>query len=414
MCLSELPDYNIVVPALFANGIEHLEEHCQLTAGVPLKPMLAHPTKSISEVLNRFEGVPFTCEYKYDGERAQIHLLPTGEVMVFSRNCENMTEKYPDVVESISKFIAPGITSFVVDCEAVAWDLQAKKILPFQVLTTRKRKDVKSEDVTVKVCLFAFDLLFLQGKSLLKQEFAQRRKLLHSTFIPTAGTFEFARSMDSSTVEEIGAFLEEAIAGNCEGLMVKTLHQDSSYEPSRRSRKWLKVKKDYIDGIGDSLDLTVIGGYTGKGKRTGTFGGYLLACYDAEQEEFQAICKIGTGFSDADLAEQFKFFSTKAIAQPKPYYKVSEAIKPDVWFEPAQVWEVKAADFSLSPIYPAAVGLVDEGKGISLRFPRFVRVREDKSAENSTSSRQVAQLYRNQSSQQGGAGPGEDSDDLDY
>ncbi len=406
-----MPDYNVVVPALFANGIEHLEEHCQLTAGVPLKPMLAHPTKSISEVLNRFEGIPFSCEYKYDGERAQIHLLPSGEVMIFSRNCENMTEKYPDIVESISQFIAPGVSSFVLDCEAVAWDLQTKKILPFQVLTTRKRKDVKSEDVTVKVCLFAFDLLFLQGKSLLKEEFAQRREKLHSAFIPTAGAFEFARSMDSSSVEEMAAFLEEAIAGNCEGLMVKTLRQDSSYEPSRRSRKWLKVKKDYIDGIGDSLDLTVIGGYTGKGKRTGTFGGYLLACYDAEEEEFQAICKIGTGFSDADLAQQFEFFSSKVLSQPKSYYKVSEAIKPDVWFEPVQVWEVKAADFSLSPIYPAAVGLVDEGKGISLRFPRFIRVREDKSAEESTSSPQVAQLYRNQSSQQGVQG--EDSD-LDY
>lgn len=409
----ELPNYDIIIPKLLEVGVMNLEKHCHLTPGVPLKPMLAHPTRSISEVLDRFDGIPFTCEYKYDGERAQIHRLSDGKIMIFSRNCENMTQKYPDVTADLVEFIGPAVESFVLDCEATAWDCEAKKLLSFQVLTTRKRKDVKAEDVKVKVCLFVFDLLYFNGESLLKKSLEERREILHKNFIPIPDKFQFATGMDAIKVEELETFLDEAIKHNCEGLMVKTLRQDSSYEPSIRSRKWLKVKKDYLEGTGDSLDLVVIGGYYGKGKRKGTYGGYLLACYDAQMEEYQAICKIGTGFSDQDLDSQYEYFAKYSMDHPKPYYKITESVKADVWFEPVQVWEVKAADFSLSPIYTAAIGIVDESKGISLRFPRFIRIRDDKQAEECTSSNQIAQLYRQQSSV---AGKEEESfnEDLEY
>jgi DNA ligase-1 len=163
-----------------AGGVDGLREHCKLTPGVPLKPMLAKPTKAITEVLDRFEGKEFTCEYKYDGERAQVHLLENGEIAVFSRNSENMSAKYPDLVEQvprvsfsfillqrwelINQSIKEGVKSFVIDAEAVAYDLETKKLLPFQDLSRRKRKDVRTEDITVRVHLFAFDLLYLNGE----------------------------------------------------------------------------------------------------------------------------------------------------------------------------------------------------------------------------------------------------------
>ncbi len=167
---------------MIEHGIFNLRENCKLHPGVPLKPMLAKPTKSITEVLNRFEKKDFTCEYKYDGERAQIHFISSkaapdvtstlplsskskrGVSAIFSRNSEDLSRKYPDVLEKLDTWIKPGTESFVLDCETVAWDMVEKKVLPFQQLMTRKRKDVKVEDVKVKVCVFAFDLLFLNGQ----------------------------------------------------------------------------------------------------------------------------------------------------------------------------------------------------------------------------------------------------------
>ncbi len=238
-----------------------LREKCKLRPGVPLKPMLAKPTKAITEVLDRFENQAFTCEYKYDGERAQIHYvakdhsdeyidaLPsatkeaaTGVASIFSRNSEDLSKKYPDVLEKLHTWVKEGTKSFVLDCETVAWDVTEKKVLPFQQLMTRKRKDVKTEDVKVKVCIFAFDLLYLNGEAVVEKSLRERRELLHNAFNPVEGEFAFATHMNGQELEEIQAFLEESVKASCEGLMVKMLDgSESGYEPSKRSRNWLKV-----------------------------------------------------------------------------------------------------------------------------------------------------------------------------
>lgn len=230
--------------------------------------------------------------------------------------------------------------------------------------------------------------------NLLQEPLTKRREALYSAFNEVPGEFFFVTAKISRDVDELQVFLEDSIAENTEGLIVKTM--DATYEPSKRSLNWLKLKKDYMEGCGDSLDLVPIGGFYGKGKRTGVFGAYLLACYDETSEELQSICKIGTGFSDEDLNALNAKMKATVIDMPRSYFKYGESVKPDVWFDPKFVWEVKAADLSVSPTHQAAHGLVDPTKGIALRFPRFLRVRDDKVVETSTSAEQVAEFYNAQ------------------
>lgn len=403
---SEVPSLNAVIEAVMRNGFLLLVEGSSVAArhagdlsirpGLPVKPQLATPTNGINMIFQRFDGKQFTCEYKYDGERAQIHFTKDGGFQIFSRNAETQTEKYPDLIALLPHVFDPSsVTSFIIDSEVVAVDPDSGALQAFQVLQHRGRKNIEMSDVKIPVCIFAFDILYLNGDVLLHLPLAARRDILHRTFKTQKGKMEFTSSVDSDDVEQIQKFLESSITDGCEGLMLKTLHDDAAYTPAKRSHAWLKLKKDYMDGVTDTLDLVPIGAYYGKGKRTGVFGGFLVACYDAENDEFQSICKLGTGFQDEMLVDLTKTLQPFVQSEKPRYYRTEDT--PDVWVKECSVWEVKAADLSLSPLHTAAYGLVDPNRGIALRFPRFLKVREDKKPTDATSAAQVANMYASQS-----------------
>lgn len=395
--LSEVSNIEVVVRELF-NGTtsDQLQERCTVRPGIPVQPMLAKPTKGLEEIFQRFASCEFTCEFKYDGERAQIHLLADGSVALFSRNLETLTEKYPDVVLMIKEAFSQNVTECILDAEIAAYDTQQQRILPFQILSTRKRKGAEAGSSTVKVCVFVFDCVAYNGESLLKLPLIERRNYLQNALREIPHQVTVARHMEMVTLEDVDAFLQEALEANCEGLMIKTLKQAASYEPSKRSYNWLKLKKDYLENLTDSVDLVPMGAYLGRGKRSKVYGAYLLGCYHHDEEVYQTICKAGTGFSDEDLQTLYTQLQDHITSAKDPSYQVDDKMTPDVWFRPSVVWEVRAADLSLSPVHTAAMGMNHLTRGIGLRFPRFVRTRPDKRPDLATTAAQIAEMYENQ------------------
>ncbi len=202
----------IIRTALECKGdLSQISEKCKMTPGVPCKPMLAKPTKGISIIFKRFENRKFTSEFKYDGLRGQLH-YKNGDVQLFSRNLENMTQTYPDILKLLKEKIDPNkVTSFIADSEIVAFDTQNKRILPFQTLMSRKKKDVKQEDLKVQVCLFVFDMIYLNGESLMSKSFRTRRTIMQENIPIVEGQLDYAKGMDSDDTDDIQIFLEESV-----------------------------------------------------------------------------------------------------------------------------------------------------------------------------------------------------------
>ena len=367
----------------------------------PVRPMLADRVRSEAESIERLGADGFAAEYKLDGERVQVH-IDGDRVALFSRRLERITGYYPDIVERLPGALDAPAGGLILEGEAVAVNPDSGEFLPFQELMHRRRKyrvDKAVSEYPITVNLF--DVLCCGGKSCLDMPYSERRALLEKIAgggagRKGAGSEGFARCVAAEVVRDEGGVedaLENSINAGCEGLMLKDL--GAPYRAGARGGSWLKLKREYRNELGDSLDLVVIGAFFGKGRRTGRYGVLLLATYDDDADRFASICKVGTGFSDEDLDQLYQMLSGRVLRKrDRRAYSEMEA---DVWFAPEVVIEVVASEITLSPIHKAAEGAVRKEAGLALRFPKFTgRIRSEKAAEDASTDAEVLALYKGQ------------------
>ncbi|WVZ69257.1 hypothetical protein U9M48_018071 [Paspalum notatum var. saurae] len=405
-----IPNLGLLIPSLLKEGTAFSASSLAMVPGTPIPPMLARITNGLNQSLKAFHGRAFTCEYKYDGQRAQIHRLPDGSVRIFSRQMKESTPRFPDLVNMIKELCRPEVSSFILDAEVVGIDRKkGNKLMSFQELSSRERgnrhSSIAIENIKVDICVFVFDIMFCNGERLLDCPLRQRRKYIHDLFQEKTGYFEFAQQLtveaneaspdNSSTLARMDTFFRKACQSSCEGIMLKTLDVDAGYSASKRCDSWLKVKRDYVEGLGDSLDLVPIGAWFGNGRKAGWYSPFLMACYNPETEEFQSVCRVMSGFSDEFYKEMKEFYSGERILPKKPvYYKTDE--QPELWFTAEQVWEIRGADLTLSPVHHAAIRLVHPARGISVRMPRYTRSVPDRSPEDCSTADDIASMFKAQ------------------
>ena len=381
-------DLGKVAQVISEEGINGVEKF-QISVFNPVRPMLADRVKSESEALEKM-GEKFAAEYKLDGERVQVH-LKNKQVILFSRRLENITKFYPDIVENISKSLKT--REAILEAEAVAVNENTGEFLPFQELMHRRRKYNLERAVSeIPITLNFFDVLYFDGKNCLGLSYEERRKNLEEIVIED----KFAKLVPMVTVttdDQIEDFLENSINSGCEGLMLKSL--EGQYRAGMRGSNWLKLKREYRNELGDSLDLVVIGAFFGKGRRTGRYGTLLVATYNDENDTFSSICKVGTGFTDENLDQLYQILSNKVTL--KKNQKINSEMESDVWFDPELVIEVVASEITLSPIHKTATNIIRKGSGLALRFPKFTgKIRLEKSAEDASTDREIVALYQGQ------------------
>ncbi len=371
------------------DGIDEIKKF-KISLFSPIRPMLADRVKSEKEAIKKMPE-RFAAEYKLDGERVQIH-KQANEVVLFSRRLENITQYYPDIVENVKKSLS--VNEGVFEAEIVPVNENTGEFLPFQELMHRRRKYKLEKAISqYPITVNFFDVLYFDKKDCLNLEYSERRKILEKL----VNEDEFLKLVPMLLVKnenEIEDFLENSINSGCEGLMLKAL--DAPYRAGARGSNWLKLKREYRNELGDSLDLIVIGGYFGRGRRTGIYGTLLLGTYNPDMDNFPSVCKVGTGFTDESLDQLYQILSNK-ITLKKNSRVVSE-MEADVWFEPELVLEIVASEITLSPIHKTGLNLIRKGSGFALRFPKFTgKIRYEKAVEDASTDEEVLTLYKGQS-----------------
>lgn len=378
------PDISFIATTVKEKGIKGLD-HVDAKVGVPILSCLCQRIPTAQEMIEKMGTV--SIEPKYDGVRVQIHIQSEKSiprVLTFSRNLEQTTDMFPEVqqiVDSISCDTA------ILDAEAVGIDPKSGDILPFQETTTRKRKHgIEQAALDVPIRFYVFDILLFNNEDILSDPLEKRRNLLEK-LLKQNTTFQLAPHVVSGDPKQILTYHEEQRKKGLEGVVVKKWN--APYEPGRKGYTWVKLKEqEGNEGkLSDTVDTVVMGYYRGEGKRSSFgIGAFLVGIRQGER--IVTVSKIGTGVSDQQWKDLKVLFDTHASqAIPKEYGDVDKLLIPDVWLEPDIVVEIAGDDITKSPNHSA---------GYAIRFPRLIRIRDDKSAREITTHQEFITLYQQQ------------------
>ena len=384
-------DLGRIGQVLSEKGMEGIER-LKVSLFSPIRPALAERLPTSEEILKRM-GNRCAIESKYDGFRVQVHIdRKKKRVEMFSRNLEKTTGMFPDLAKAA--LLEVKAAEAILEGEALAYDDDTGEFRPFQETIQRKRKhgiDEKSAEFPLH--LFAFDLMYVDGEDYLGKTYEERRKKLES-IIEGAGSIRLSDRIIAVTPKQIDNYFEEAIGKGLEGIVAKDLH--ATYIAGARKFSWIKLKRSYKGELSDTVDLVILGYYLGRGQRAEFgFGGLLAGVYNKKKDAFETLTRIGTGFSEKQMEELSRVLKRIKVAR-KPA-RVDAIIEPHFWVEPKYVVSVRADEITRSPMHTCGKpdGDPDE-PGYALRFPRLVSdgVREDKSAEDATTTKEITEMYR--------------------
>ena len=374
------PDLGDITLILAEIGISEVES-INIEYGVPIRMMLASRVP-YGEIIEKI-GSPLIAEYKLDGERLQIHKQPDN-VKLFSRRLLDISKQFPDVCRVINENISAN--NVIMEGEVVAMDTFYEKMLPFQVLSKRRRKyDIDDVMKEVPVCLFLFDILKSDNESFLSKPFLIRRKKLEE-IVTERDELRLVNSKTVKNTEEMLDYFKEARDEGNEGIIAKSIEDNSVYQAGNRGFLWIKLKGLEGGKLKDSVDVVIVGSNYGKGRRTGVYGTYIGAVYDPVSGKFVAFTRFFSGLTD-ELSVTLTKEMENYKREKKPNNVICEDI-PDVWLEPEIVVEIIGDEITVSEKFLTL--------GYSMRFPVFQRLRPEKGPKDITTVEEIDELYKSQ------------------
>jgi len=384
-------DIGLVAKVLETSGIEGVNK-LEITIFRPIKAMLAQRVSNFEDIKKKIGSHDISAEEKFDGERIQAH-KDGKNVKLYSRRLTDVTSQFPDLVENIKKYVK--VVRVILDGEAMAYDFENDLFGSFQILMRRRRKyDIKEYRKKIPIRYMLFDVLYVDGKSFLHKSYPERRRKLE-TLLEESKYITLANRRVSNDLDSIDEFFQECINKNLEGIVCKSCAENSYYKAGGRDWTWIKWKKEYMTKISDTLDLVIVGAYSGRGRRSGTYGALLCAAYNYSNDTFETVTKLGTGFSDEQLSDMPERLGDARVNKLPARVEITKEIEPDFCFTPKYVVEVLGSEITKSPVHTCN-WIEEEKQGLALRFPRFIKWRDEKSPEQATTTEEILQMYKGQ------------------